>query len=58
MAKRRKATKAAKDEVVRFRLSAEEKDELVEAAKRQGLELSQWLRQLSLRAAGVLPDPK
>ena len=28
---------------------------MVAAAEREGLELSQWLRQLALRAAGLLP---
>lgn len=54
MAKRRKAAKETKGEVVRFRLSSDEKVELIEAAKRDGLELSQWLRRLALKAAGVL----
>ncbi len=44
-----------KDDVVRMRVTTEQKDALVEAAVRDGLELSAWLRQLALRAAGVLP---
>ena len=47
--------KVKKDDVVRMRVTAEQKDALVEAAAREGLELSAWLRQLALRAAGVLP---
>lgn len=43
-----------KDEMVRMRISAEQKRALVEAAARDGLELSAWLRQLALRAAGLL----
>lgn len=56
---RRKAAKTAlRDDVVRMRVSDEEKQALTEAAKREGLQLSAWLRQLSLRAAGVLPGAK
>lgn len=49
--------KALKDDVVRMRISADQKHALLEAAARDGLELSAWLRQLALRAAGVLPTP-
>jgi len=49
-------TKARKDDVVRMRISAHQKQALTEAAEREGLELSVWLRQLALRAAGVLPE--
>jgi hypothetical protein len=38
-----------------MRIPAEHKQALIEAASRDGLELSAWLRQLALRAAGVLP---
>jgi uncharacterized protein (DUF1778 family) len=48
--------KATKDDVVRMRVTVEQKNALVEAAAREGLELSAWLRQLALRAAGVLPE--
>lgn len=51
-----KATKPRKDDVVRMRVPAIQKQALVEAAAREGLELSAWLRQLALRAAGVLPE--
>jgi len=54
MAKRRKAAKDTKDETVKFRLSSAEKVELIDAAKRDGLELSQWIRRLALKAAGAL----
>jgi uncharacterized protein (DUF1778 family) len=47
--------KPRKDDVVRMRISAEQKGALMEAAAREGLELSAWLRQLALRAAGLLP---
>jgi hypothetical protein len=49
--------KPLKDEVVRMRISTEQKGALVSAAARDGLELSAWLRQLALRAAGVIPSP-
>jgi len=48
--------KLVKDDVVRMRVSGEQKAALQAAADREGLELSQWLRQLALRAAGLLPD--
>jgi hypothetical protein len=43
--------------VTRMRVSAEQKAAMLAAAAREGLELSQWLRQLALRAAGLL-SPK
>lgn len=49
------APKRVKDDVVRMRISADQKAALQAAAERDGLELSQWLRQVALRAAGVLP---
>jgi len=49
------AARALKDDVVRIRIPAEQKQALLEAATREGLDLSAWLRQLALRAAGVLP---
>lgn len=56
--KGRKAVRAKerKDDVVRMRIPADQKQALIEAAGREGLELSAWLRQLALRAAGVLYD--
>jgi len=48
----------SKDDVVKMRVSAEEKQALTAAAERDGLKLSAWLRQLSLRAAGALPEAK
>jgi len=56
--KRRAAEKRLKDDVVRMRISAEQKQALMDAAAREGLELSAWLRQLALRAAGLLPVPE
>jgi uncharacterized protein (DUF1778 family) len=63
MAKRKRkarspAVKPLKDDVVRMRVSGEQKQALTAAAEREGLELSAWLRQLALRAAGALPEPK
>ncbi len=52
------AVKPLKDDVVRMRIPAVQKQALVEAAAREGLELSAWLRQLALRAAGILPEAK
>jgi len=52
------ASKPLKDDMVRMRVSAEQKQALTEAAEREGLELSAWLRQLALRAAGALPEAK
>ena len=43
---------------MRMRVSGEQKKALTVAAEREGLELSVWLRQLALRAAGVLPERK
>lgn len=54
---KKKPQKATKDDVVRMRVTAEQKKVLTDAAERSGLELSQWLRQLALRAAKALPDP-
>lgn len=49
--------KRTKDDVIRMRVSADQKAAIMAAADRDGLELSQWLRQLALRAAGALPAP-
>jgi uncharacterized protein (DUF1778 family) len=49
--------KKVKDDVIRVRLTSEQKSAIVAAAERDGLELSAWLRQLALRAAGVLSKP-
>jgi uncharacterized protein (DUF1778 family) len=50
--------RSTKDDVVRMRVTVEQKQALTDAAARDGLELSAWLRQLALRAAGVLPARK
>jgi hypothetical protein len=47
-----------KDDVIRMRLSSQQKLALTDAAEREGLGLSAWLRQLALRAAGALPGRK
>ncbi|HEV7243156.1 MAG TPA: hypothetical protein VGQ36_28275 [Thermoanaerobaculia bacterium] len=49
--------KPTKDDVIRMRIPADQKQTLVDAAACEGLELSTWLRQLALRAAGALPPP-
>jgi uncharacterized protein (DUF1778 family) len=59
MASKKKAArpkaKPIKGDVVRMRVTAEQKAAMLRAAEATGLELSQWLRQLALRAAGALP---
>jgi len=49
--KRRKAKAARKDDVIRLRVTGEQKRTLVQAAQSAGLEVSAWLRSLSLREA-------
>ncbi len=51
---RKTTAKASKDAAVMVRVSGDEKRALSEAADRDGLSLSTWIRQLALRAAGVL----
>jgi hypothetical protein len=41
-----------------MRVSVEQKAPIIAAAEREGLEVWQGLRQLTLHAAGVLPEPK
>ena len=55
---KRKAPKPLKDEVLKVRIPAAHKRALEAAAERDGLELSAWVRRVTLRAAGVLPDAK
>jgi uncharacterized protein (DUF1778 family) len=52
---KKKVEKPTKGDVIRMRVTADQKAAIVEAAARDGLELSAWLRQLALRAAGALP---
>jgi uncharacterized protein (DUF1778 family) len=54
---KKRPPKALKDDVVRMRVTPDQKRALTDAANRAGLELSAWLRQLALRAAGALPEP-
>jgi uncharacterized protein (DUF1778 family) len=53
---KKRADKGRKDDVVRMRVTTNQKRALENAANRAGLELSAWLRQLALRAAGALPE--
>jgi uncharacterized protein (DUF1778 family) len=50
--KRRKMKAERKEEVIRLRVTGEQKQTLVQAAKAAGLEVSAWLRSLGLREAG------
>jgi len=47
-----------KDDVIRVRVTSEQKSAIVAAAEQDGLEMSAWVRQLALRAAGVLPESR
>jgi uncharacterized protein (DUF1778 family) len=60
MAKTKKKTtaKSLKDEIVRFRVSSEQKQVFEEAAQRDGLDVSAWIRRVALREAGALPEAK
>ena len=49
------ATRSRKTEMLRVRVSEDQKAAMEAAAAREGLDLSNWLRQLALRAAGLLP---
>ena len=53
-----KRQKAVKDEVVRMRIPAAQKEAMVKAAEQEGLDLSTWLRRLALREVGLLPKAK
>jgi uncharacterized protein (DUF1778 family) len=50
--KRRKVKAERKDDVIRLRVTSEQKQTLIDAAKAAGLEVSAWLRSLGLREAG------
>jgi uncharacterized protein (DUF1778 family) len=56
--KKKPSPPTTKDDVIRMRVTSEQKAAIIAAAEREGLELSQWLRQLALRAAGVIPEVK
>jgi hypothetical protein len=45
-----------KDDVLRFRVSATEKEAIERAAKRDGKTSSAWLRMIALAAAGYRPE--
>jgi uncharacterized protein (DUF1778 family) len=51
----RAPAKATKDDLIRVRVTVEQKRAMVAAAAADGLELSAWVRRLALRAAGALP---
>jgi len=46
-----KAKRDVKEETIRIRVTEEQKRALIDAAKREGLDVSTWLRFLGLRAA-------
>lgn len=50
----RPSERVRKEKVVRLRVTDQQKQAMEEAAARNGLDMSAWLRQLALRAAGVL----
>jgi uncharacterized protein (DUF1778 family) len=50
--RRRKPKSERKDEEIRLRLTAAQKEAFTEAAKRKGLDLSNWLRSIAVREAG------
>lgn len=50
---RRKPKSERKEEVLRIRVSKEQKDALASAAKKDGLDLSTWLRSLALKAVNL-----
>ena len=47
--------KPLKDSVIQLRIPAGQKQALSDVAASEGLELSAWLRQVALRAGGLLP---
>ena len=50
---RRKPKSERKEEVLRIRVSKEQKNALASAAKKDGLDLSTWLRSLALKAVNL-----
>jgi uncharacterized protein (DUF1778 family) len=52
----KKAKRLVKGDVIRMRVTSDQKSAIIAAAERDGLEVSAWLRQLSLRAAGFLTE--
>jgi uncharacterized protein (DUF1778 family) len=53
--KRRKARNERKEEFLRIRVTREQKAALEAAARRETLDVSAWVRQVLLRAAGWEP---
>ncbi len=53
---KKRAPRVVKGDVVRMRVTVEQKRAIEQAAEREGLEMSSWLRQLALRASGALPQ--
>ncbi len=49
--KRRKPKAARKENQIRIRLTHQQKEKLVRAAERAGLDVSSWLRTIGLQAA-------
>jgi len=54
--KRRKAKAARKENQIRIRLTHQQKEKLVRAAERAGLDVSSWLRTIGLQAAEAEQD--
>lgn len=50
----RRPDRKRRDDVIRVRVTSEEKRALVAKATKEGLELSAWTRQQIFRAAGML----
>jgi hypothetical protein len=55
---KRPPNKPLKDSVIQLRIPAGQKQALSDIAASEGLELSAWLRQVALRAAGLLPEAR
>jgi len=53
MARPKKDRRERKEESIRLRVTEEQKRVLTEAAEREGLDVSTWLRSLGLRAAAA-----
>jgi uncharacterized protein (DUF1778 family) len=49
--KRRKPKGSRKEELIRIRVTSEQKTTLVDAATKKGLDVSAWLRSLGLQEA-------
>jgi uncharacterized protein (DUF1778 family) len=56
--KRRKTRAERKEDFLRIRVTAEQKVLFESAARRQTLDVSAWVRQVLLRAAGWDPDAR